>query len=54
MPNIPGVDLRYENVTRAIELFSKLIEYGKTKQVDISTYNCRKLNFVHSPMAWAS
>lgn len=42
----------YENVTLAIELFSKLIEYGKTKKVDISTYNCRKLNFVHSPMAW--
>jgi sugar phosphate isomerase/epimerase len=42
----------YENCTRAIEFFEKLIEYGKSQKVDISTYNCRKTNFVHSPLAW--
>lgn len=42
----------YENCSRAIELFSKLIEYGKVKGVKISTYNCRKGTFVYSPETW--
>jgi len=42
----------YENCSIAIEFFSDLLEYGKGKNVDISTYNCRKINFVHNPMAW--
>jgi len=42
----------YENCTAAIEYFSKLIEYSRDKNVRISTYNCRKVNFVHNPMAW--
>jgi sugar phosphate isomerase/epimerase len=41
-----------DNCTKAIELFSKLIDYGITKDVRISTYNCRKGTFVHSPEAW--
>jgi|HigsolmetaGSP11D_1036233.scaffolds.fasta_scaffold01348_2 sugar phosphate isomerase/epimerase len=42
----------YENCTEAIEFFSKLIEYGRSRGVTISAYNCRKVNFVHNPMAW--
>ena len=42
----------YENCTKAIEFFAKLLEYGKSQGVDISTYNCRKNNFVHNPLAW--
>lgn len=42
----------YENCTAAINYFSKLIEYGKTKNVKISTYNCRWNSFVYDPMAW--
>lgn len=42
----------YENCTAAINYFSKLIEYARSKNVKISTYNCRKVNFVHNPMAW--
>lgn len=42
----------YENCTAAINFFSKLIEYGKIKGVTMSTYNCRKVNFVHNPLAW--
>lgn len=42
----------YENVNRAIEFFFMLIDYGKEKNVRISTYNCRKMNFVYNPMAW--
>ncbi|WP_170138134.1 sugar phosphate isomerase/epimerase family protein [Anaerobacterium chartisolvens] len=42
----------YENCTKAIEFFSKLIEYGKQRKVNIASYNCRKINFVHNPVAW--
>ncbi|MED3824701.1 sugar phosphate isomerase/epimerase [Priestia flexa] len=42
----------YENCTAAIQFFSLLIEYGKQKGVDVSSYNCRKGNFVHSPEVW--
>lgn len=43
----------YENCTAAIEYLSKLLVYGREKGVEISTYNCRKVNFIHNPMAWA-
>ena len=42
----------YENCKAAIDYFSKLIEYGKSRGVKISTYNCRWNNFVHSSMTW--
>ncbi|MDT0145588.1 sugar phosphate isomerase/epimerase [Priestia aryabhattai] len=42
----------YENCSAAIDFFSILIEYGKTKGVNISSYNCRKVNFVHNPEVW--
>jgi sugar phosphate isomerase/epimerase len=42
----------YQNCTSAMEYLSKLLDYGKRKGVRISTYNCRKVNFIHSPMAW--
>ncbi len=42
----------YENCTLAIEYFSKLLEYGKAKNVNISVYNCHWNNFVHNSMAW--
>ncbi|MEH7083595.1 sugar phosphate isomerase/epimerase [Neobacillus drentensis] len=42
----------YENCTAAINFFSLLIDYAKTKGVKISTYNCRKVNFVHNPEVW--
>jgi sugar phosphate isomerase/epimerase len=42
----------YENCTAAIQYFSKLIEYGKSKNVKISTYNCDWNNFVNNHMAW--
>jgi len=46
-------DLSYfDNCSAAIEFFSKLIEYAIPKGVAISSYNCRKVNFVHNPVAW--
>ncbi|WP_256758101.1 sugar phosphate isomerase/epimerase [Cohnella sp. WQ 127256] len=42
----------YDNCTAAISFFSKLIDYGKDKGVTISSYNCRKGNFIHNPAAW--
>jgi sugar phosphate isomerase/epimerase len=42
----------YENCTGAIQFFSLLIDYAKPKGVKVSTYNCRKVNFVHNPEAW--
>jgi sugar phosphate isomerase/epimerase len=42
----------YENCNAAIEYFSKLIEYGKSKGVNISTYNCDWNNFVDNSMSW--
>lgn len=42
----------YDNCTAAIKYLEKLIEYGKQKSVKISTYNCRKVNFIHNPLAW--
>jgi sugar phosphate isomerase/epimerase len=42
----------YENCTAAIEFFKKLLEYAKDKNVKVSTYNCRKVNFVNTPEVW--
>lgn len=42
----------YDNCTGVINYLSKLLEYAKDKGVRISTYNCRKVNFIHNPMAW--
>ncbi|MBB3110929.1 sugar phosphate isomerase/epimerase [Paenibacillus phyllosphaerae] len=42
----------YENCTSAIAFFTMLMEYAQGKGVHISTYNCRKVNFVHNPAAW--
>ncbi|UPO91065.1 sugar phosphate isomerase/epimerase [Niallia sp. Man26] len=42
----------FDNCSAAIDFFSKLIEYAKPKGVTISSYNCRKVNFVHNPVAW--
>lgn len=42
----------FENCSAAIKFFSLLIDYAKPKGVKISTYNCRKVNFIHSPDTW--
>lgn len=42
----------YENCTAAMEYLGKLLEYSKGKSINISTYNCRKGNFIYNPMAW--
>lgn len=43
----------YDNSQLAVEYFSKLIDYGKGKEVKISSYNCRWNNFVDNEMAWS-
>lgn len=42
----------FENCSSAIDFFSQLIDYAKPKGVKVSSYNCRKVNFVHNPVAW--
>ncbi|MCL7748469.1 sugar phosphate isomerase/epimerase family protein [Halalkalibacter alkaliphilus] len=42
----------YENCTAAIRFLSRLVEFAKSKNVTVSTYNCRKGNFVNTPEAW--
>ncbi|MDE5053283.1 sugar phosphate isomerase/epimerase [Niallia taxi] len=42
----------YENCTAAISFFSSLIDYAKERGVKVSSYNCRKVNFVNNPEAW--
>ncbi|MDL0435873.1 sugar phosphate isomerase/epimerase [Niallia sp. SS-2023] len=42
----------YDNCSSAIAFFSALIDYAKPKGVRISSYNCRKVNFVHNPEVW--
>ncbi|SET22269.1 sugar phosphate isomerase/epimerase [Paenibacillus sp. NFR01] len=42
----------YDNCTAAISFFSRLLDYAATKNVKISTYNCRKVNFVNTPEVW--
>lgn len=42
----------YENCSAAINFFSKLIAYGKTRGVKISAATCHKNNFVNNHMAW--
>lgn len=42
----------YGNCMRAIDFFSQLLKYGEKESIKVSTYNCRKMNFVNNPMAW--
>ncbi len=42
----------YANCTAAIGFFSKLLDYAQSKNVNVSTYNCRKVNFVNTPDVW--
>lgn len=42
----------YDNCSAAISFFDKLLTYAGSKNVSLSTYNCRKVNFVHSPDVW--
>ncbi len=42
----------YENVVSAIEYFSRLIEYGKNKGVQIAAYNCHWNSFIVDETAW--
>ncbi len=42
----------YDNLILAVSYFRKLIEYGKTRNVKIATYNCRWNNFVYSDETW--
>lgn len=42
----------YANCSAAIEFYSRLIDYAKTKGVKVSSVNCRKENYVHNPKAW--
>ncbi|WNS43995.1 sugar phosphate isomerase/epimerase [Paenibacillus sp. MMS20-IR301] len=43
----------YANCTAAIAFFSELLAYAKTRNVQVSTYNCRKVNFVNTPDIWS-
>ncbi|WP_138493364.1 sugar phosphate isomerase/epimerase family protein [Paenibacillus pinistramenti] len=42
----------YENCTAAIAFFKELLDYAKPKNVKVSAYNCRKVNFVNTPEVW--
>ncbi|WP_127539653.1 sugar phosphate isomerase/epimerase family protein [Paenibacillus illinoisensis] len=42
----------YENCTAAIAFFKELLEYARPRNVQISAYNCRKVNFVNTPEVW--
>jgi sugar phosphate isomerase/epimerase len=42
----------YDNIGSAIAYFSKLIEYGKPRGVQIATYNCHWNSFVVDDTAW--
>lgn len=42
----------FENCAAAIKFFELLIDYAKERDVKISTYNCRKVNFVNNPDVW--
>ncbi len=48
---VEGLSL-YRNATGAIEFLGKLIDYGKSRNVKISTYNCRGNSFIVEPSAW--
>jgi sugar phosphate isomerase/epimerase len=41
-----------ENCQSAIMYLSKLIEFGKSKGVQVSTYNCNWNNFIDNEIAW--
>lgn len=42
----------YENCQLAISYFSKLIDFARSKAVQIAVYNCGWNNFVDNSMAW--
>lgn len=42
----------FDNVSLAMEYFRKLIDFGASKGVNISTYNCGWNNFVDNEMVW--
>ncbi|PWV90593.1 sugar phosphate isomerase/epimerase [Paenibacillus cellulosilyticus] len=42
----------YDNCTAAIRFFEQLLAYAAPKNVKVSTYNCRKVNFVNTPEIW--
>lgn len=42
----------FDNCKASIDFFTKLLDYAANKGVKVSTYNCRKVNFVCNPMAW--
>ncbi|MBP3964847.1 sugar phosphate isomerase/epimerase family protein [Paenibacillus lignilyticus] len=42
----------YDNITAAINYFSILIEYGKTRGIAIATYNCHWNNYIVDDAAW--
>jgi sugar phosphate isomerase/epimerase len=41
----------YANITRAIEFFTAVLAQ-KPKGMNVSVYNCRKMNFINTPEAW--
>lgn len=42
------------NCDKAVEFLSKVVEYGKAKNVKVCCYNCDWNNFVREPKAWAA
>lgn len=48
---VDGLSL-YDNCSAAIAFFKELLAYAEPKGVKVSTYNCRKVNYVHSPDIW--
>ncbi|MBO5195750.1 MAG: sugar phosphate isomerase/epimerase [Clostridia bacterium] len=42
----------YDNLQKAIEYFSELVEYARPKGVKIAVYNCGWNNFVYSDKEW--
>lgn len=49
---VEGLSL-YDNCSAAIAFFQLLLDYARPKGIKISTYNCRKVNFVNTPEVWA-
>lgn len=43
----------FENCNIAIDYFSRLLEYGRQRNVKIAVYNCDWANFVYNEKAWS-
>ncbi|THF75228.1 sugar phosphate isomerase/epimerase family protein [Cohnella fermenti] len=43
----------YANCTSAIAFFEKLLDYAANRNVSLSSYNCRKVNYVNNPTMWS-